>query len=190
MRAPLTLAILLLASIAQAQPADHIGRLLARLQLLTGDTHTQATITAADADGITITTAQGETRISRYALPPEARLALDYPAEPEITPVHGAFRIVQVGKDSYIVRLHTPPARAGSVASLNDQIFGRTSISDQTEGKDGDQLYLLKGHADRPLADGDIFAGQYVTTPDTQTFTTVLGSKSTVRVLVLLKTTK
>jgi hypothetical protein len=181
----IALPIVFLALTATADPSPNIGRILPRLELLTGETYTRVEITAADADGITINDEGTEVVISRYALSPEARVALGFPEEADKNPIPSHFRIVQVGEEGYIVRFHTPPASSGSAQSLTNQIFGRSS-DDSGRPSDGDKLYLLNGKTADDLADGDIIDGYYVSTDSTKSFTTVTGAKATVRVLLLI----
>jgi hypothetical protein len=187
MKAPITLCLLLLAVLASADPAQNIGRVLPHLELVTGDIHKNAEIVAADADGITIATETGKHVLSRYALPPAARVALGYAEEPDKRPVHGYFRIVQIGRNGYVVRRHRPAPASGSFAKLMNEISNRTSIADQ-EGQDDPKLYFLSATVDPKLADDDLISGQYVPLDQTKTLTdAITGTPRVLRAMVLLK---
>lgn len=170
----------------ESNPTDHIGRVLPMLKLLTGDEYRGAKITEADADGITIDVDGQAHHVSRFALPVEARVALGFPADPMKLPGKEIFRVMQSGKRGYIVRIHTPAAAQGSMQALNNQIFGRTPAIDDP-GKDGDQLFLLKGKCDEAIADRELMSAYYVRLDETETLTNTEGVPVTLRVMILVK---
>lgn len=181
------LAILTVSSIAlslSAAPVDNVGRVLPRLALLTGEVYTKARILSADAEGMTVATETGEIRVSRYALPLDARVALGYPEEPDRIPWKGYFRVVQTGKGGYVVRKHNPPPAAGSMQAFTNEVFGRAM---QTEGDDEAQRLFLAGKADGTIADGEIIQGTYIDLDETKLLKDALtGAAVSLRSLTLL----
>ena len=166
-----------------AEPGEWIGKTIPRIDLRTGVSYENATIREITKHGIVIDHEGEKISISRYALRGEAAHAMGFGVAGHTEIRRGEFRVVKVMKNGdMIVRQHHPAAAPGSM----DQLISEITNSAPKPARDGTQ-YFMRGAADFPIADRELFHAHYVTTEETEDLDTVDGGSVRMRVMHLLK---
>jgi hypothetical protein len=166
-----------------AEPGEWIGKTIPRIDLRTGASYDNAIIREITAHGIIIEHEGEKISISRYALRGDAAHAMGFGVAGHVEIKRGEFRVVKVMKTgNMIVRQHHPEAAAGSMNKFISEITNSTP----KPAHDGTQ-YFMRGAADFPIADRELFHAHYVTTEETEDLDTVDGGSVRMRVIHLLK---